>query len=243
MGCEGVNENKYTYAIMLSDEQIELTCDSPPEQFMQLIIGFAKVFGFDLRDLPMCVYVQSPENGVWNVIYGGKEVSGTFLFPLPPTKEPELEEDDYYRIGRKILIAYGQMRDKVTHLKNSKLAGDRKVQAFICDLEEKMRAIERAVQGTDMWELFNWRYVRNEKIDFCVIKLNLSARSINRRVHDMAVYIGRVLHSTLKPRQLQELTHMADDKWNIKPALRKHRLKTVPRWGNPKRDDVVPPSS
>ncbi|MCL6600281.1 MAG: hypothetical protein K6T81_16320 [Alicyclobacillus macrosporangiidus] len=243
-----MSENKYTYAIMHSDEQVELTCDSPPEQFMQVVTSVLTLLGFRLEEVPLNVYVQRADNGVWEAIHGEEETSGAFLFPLPPSsksKEPTLGDEEYYQIGRKALAVYGQLRDRVSRLKASKLAGDRAVQAAIRDLQEKMRAIERAVQGTDMENLFSWRYARNAKIDFCAVKLHLSARSVNRRVHEMAVYIGRVLHSTLKPRQLQDLMGMANDKSQIKPAARRRRLRTVPQWNqtNPRQIDVVPPSS
>ncbi|WP_156040111.1 hypothetical protein [Alicyclobacillus macrosporangiidus] len=241
-----MDENKYTYAIMRSDEQIELTCDSPPEQFMRIITAAWNLVGFRLEEVSPNVYVRRSDNGVWEAIHGEEKTTGAFLFPLPPSsKEPALEEDDYYRIGRKILLAYGQLRDRVAHLKNSKLAGDRTVQATIRDLEEKMRAVERAVKGTEMEELFTWRYARNEKIEFCATKFFLSSRTLNRRLHRMTVHIGQVLYAVLKPRQLQELTRMADDKRHIKPATRRRRLRTVPQWNqtNPTRNGVVPPSS
>jgi hypothetical protein len=198
----------YSYSMTHRDREVKLACTAPPEQLLEALSGFAELLGFQFSELPIVMYVRTSEGGMWQPIHGTTETVPS-LFPLPPGNVFVLKEDDYYRIGHKVLDSYVVMHRWVSRLHASQRVHE-ETKVLLDDLEGKMSEIENVVYGTDMERLFRLKYQQEEKNYVAAQELYLSQRTFNRKVRELVIHVGWILHSTLTPRRLQEIMQIAD---------------------------------
>ncbi|SFU95634.1 hypothetical protein [Alicyclobacillus macrosporangiidus] len=198
----------YMYVFMDTDRQVEIRSVTPPEELLRVMGVVAEFLGFRWDELSIAIYTRAREGEAWQPIHG-TDVTDSVLFPLPSKGNVKMKDSDYYNIGRKILQNYVVMREWAERLRaNSALEETTRA---LADLEANLRTIEMVVEGTEMQRLFDYKYKQGQKQYVCAAKLHMSPRTLNRKLHAMAVYIGRILHATLKPRRLQQLMRVPDE--------------------------------
>ncbi|WP_067936246.1 hypothetical protein [Alicyclobacillus kakegawensis] len=193
----------YDYALIDANQELHVSCSAPPDQVVCLLSNFAKLLGYGWDELPIAVYVRPAGSGVWEPVRGTTEPT---LFPWPTDNVCLLNQDDYYRIGRKVLESYVVMRDWVKQLGMfEKERMNRDTRLMLEDFKQKMFEIESVIYGTDMERLFRLKYQKEEKNYTIAGELDVSVRTLDRRIRSMTIRIGQSLHAMLTPRRLKEI--------------------------------------
>ncbi|MCL6631587.1 MAG: hypothetical protein K6T63_03065 [Alicyclobacillus herbarius] len=193
----------YNYVMIDAGQELHVSCSAPPDQVVDLLSTFAKMLGYRWDELPIVLYVRPTGSGVWKLIRGATDPD---LFTLPTKGIGVLQEDDYYRIGRKVLDSYVVMHNWVKELSLfEKHCMNEETKLMLADFKQKMFEIESVIYGTDMEQLFCLKYQQGEKNYVIAAELNVSLRTLDRRIRAMTIRIGKTLHAMLTPRRLQEI--------------------------------------
>ncbi|WP_040288102.1 hypothetical protein [Alicyclobacillus hesperidum] len=209
-------EGHYTYALMGPTSEHTMTCDLHPDTFVGVLRGVLEAIGVRLDDLVLRIYVQEGVGG-WQLVHGRvkdkQEAQQTCLLPLPPeptSGDPHAHDDaTNQEIGYGALNLYRILWQSRKRIKATSLKTKVKVRQSLQALEDQMRVIEQAVEGTEWWELFRLRYQQGKKLVACAMELHMSSRTLNREISDMAVHVGRMLATVLKEQELAELMEAA----------------------------------
>ncbi|ACV59955.1 hypothetical protein [Alicyclobacillus acidocaldarius] len=209
-------EGHYTYALMGPTSEHTVACDLAPDTFVEVLRGAMEAIGVRLDELVLRIYVQEGAGG-WQLVHGrvkdAREAQQTCLLPMPPeppSGDPEVLDDATYQdIGYAALNLYRVLWQSRQRIKASSLKTKVRVRQSLRALDERMRLVEQAVEGTEWWDLFRLRYQQGKKLVACAMELHMSSRTLNRQISDMAGHVGRMLSTVLKERELAELMQAA----------------------------------
>ncbi|MBF8376482.1 hypothetical protein IW967_01080 [Alicyclobacillus mali] len=209
-------EGHYTYAILGPTSEHTVACDLPPDTFVDVLRGAFEAIGVRLDKLVLNIYAQEGAGG-WQLVHGRvkdvREAQQTCLLPMPPEPpsgdQEVLDDATYQDIGYAALNLYRVLWQSRQRIKATSLKTKVRVRQSLRVLEERLRLVEQAVEGTEWWDLFRLRYQQGKKLVACAMELHMSQRTLNREISDMAVHVGRMLGTVLKERELAEMMEAA----------------------------------
>ncbi|MCL6441901.1 MAG: hypothetical protein K6T83_00300 [Alicyclobacillus sp.] len=202
----------YSYVIAhagKSGKTTEVTSVLPPDELLQILDAFAELLGYKWKDIPIAIYARVGEGAMWQPISGVSDTTPT-LIPVPPgAGDTEIfSDEDCFVLGQQVLDAYRELQNRSVKVRNARRLEDtqERIQQLLNEFETLMGTVESVVEGTEWARVFDLKCRRREKQYVAAKILHMSPRTWNRYVHDMTIYIGRVLHDTLPPRRLHEIT-------------------------------------
>ncbi|WDL99693.1 hypothetical protein [Alicyclobacillus sp. ALC3] len=208
MDHEGQGPATYTYTIMHMDHEEEVQTAATPDELIEVLAKFAQTMGFQWNELPIAIYARE-EGAAWQAVYGADD-KVSVLFPLPlVTPEGQMTETDFLKLGKKVMKSYVWLRASVNHLTH--IQSEKPIQKLLREQQQQMAEIEQIVKNTEWERIFELKYILRLKHHLCAKEANYASRTLDRKVKEMTIHIGRVLHATLTARRLKELIELSSD--------------------------------